>query len=110
MIKAKVLDKKSRNSSPSLTQRLRGGSSTEKYASNALFLSLNERQVDGEGIQHRFGSLTKCVDNVIPNDVVGLVASESTRTLCSLSTWLEKMHLFQEKSFSTLLSLPCDHD
>ena len=63
MIKGKVEE-----SAPSMAQRLRSASRCEQ---TTLFLSLNERQVDGDGIQHRFGCLKPTKDSLLLKHLAG---------------------------------------
>ena len=68
MIKGKVKEKEL---SPTMAQRLRSASKCEKDSSTTLFLSLNERHVDGEGIQHRFGCLKPNKDSLLLRRLAG---------------------------------------
>ena len=64
-----VIKGKKKESSPSMAQRLRSASRCEQTA--ALFLSLNERHVDGEGLQHRFGCLKPTKDSLLLKHLAG---------------------------------------
>ena len=79
MIKAKV-----RDSSPSISQRLRSASGNKKDPATSLFLSLNERRVEKEGIQHRFGKYKNTKIQLTDKyKYTGLVVSSPTKTLSS---------------------------